>query len=109
MLSEDDRQKAIQACVQIQARSVEATSTLESRLALLERQLADKLRLLEELRNEKAHLRRPVCKPPVGTQPRLKTEDATCTPLQRPALCALHTSKQGDLLTLYTTRHDETI
>ena len=32
-----------------------------------------------------------------------------CTPLQRPALCALHTSKQGDLLTLYTTRHDETI
>ena len=69
MLSEEDRQKAIQAFVAIQAQGVQATSTLESRLALLERQLADKLRLLEELRNEKAHLRRPVCKPPVRTQP----------------------------------------
>ena len=70
MLSEEDRQSAIQAFVQIQAQSVQATSTLESRLALLERQLADKLRLLEELQKEKAHLgRRPVCKPPVRAQP----------------------------------------
>ena len=68
MLSEEDRQKAIQAFVQIQAQSEQATSTLESRLALLERQLADKLRLLDELRNEKAHLQRPVCRPPERTQ-----------------------------------------
>ena len=64
MLSEEDRQSAIQAFVQIQAHSVQATSTLESRLALLERQLADKLRPLEELHKEKAHLRRPYVDPP---------------------------------------------
>ena len=69
MLSKEDRQRAIQAFMQIQAQSVQATSTLESRLALLERQLADKLRLLEELQKEKAHLRRPVCEPPIRAQP----------------------------------------
>ena len=66
--SEEDRQKAIQAFVQIQAQSEQAMSALESRLTLLERQLADKLRLLEELRNERTHLQWPVCKPPERKQ-----------------------------------------
>ena len=72
-ISEEDRQKAIQAFVRIQAQSEQATSTLESRLTLLERQLADKLRLLEELRNERTHLQRPVYKPPECTHSSLES------------------------------------